>query len=70
MCRDALRGGGILFGSLLPDNQIGATVKSAFNATNTGFNVARDYLIRRTNDEKNQRKANKKATLHQEEELP
>lgn len=67
---NALRGGGILFGSILPDNQIGAILKSAFNATNTGFNVARDFIIRRTNDEKNQRKANKKATLHLEEELP
>jgi hypothetical protein len=67
---DALRGGGILFGSLLPDNQIGATVKSAFNATNTGFNVARDYLIRRTNDEKKHRKNRRRATLHEENELP
>ena len=47
---DALRGVGILFGSLLPDNYIGATFKSAFNATNTTLNVARDYHIRRTND--------------------
>ena len=67
---DALRGGGILFGSLLPDNQIGATVKSAFNATNTGFNVARDYLIRRTNDEKKHRRNKRKATLHTEQEHP
>ena len=67
---DALRGGGILFGSLLPDNQIGATVKSAFNATNTGFNVARDYLIRQTNEEKKHRKNRRRATLHTEQERP
>ena len=56
--------------TLLPDNQIGATVKSAFNATNTGFNVARDYLIRQTNDEKKHRRNKKKATLHTEREHP
>ena len=39
----ALRGGSILFGSFLPDNQ--------FGATNTTLNVARDYLIRQTNNE-------------------
>ena len=67
---DALRGGGILFGSILPDNQFGATLKSAFNATNTSLNVARDYLIRQTNDEKKQRKSTQKATLHLDSELP
>ena len=67
---NALRGGGILFGSILPDNQFGATIKSAFNATNTGFNVARDYIIRRTNDEKKHRKNRRRATLHTEQERP
>ena len=53
---NAIRGLGIAAGSLLPDNQAGATIKGGLNALNTAGNVARDYLIRRTNDTRPKRK--------------
>lgn len=53
---NAIRGLGIAAGSILPDNQAGATIKGGLNALNTAGNVARDFLIRRTNDERPKRK--------------
>lgn len=53
---NAIRGLGIAAGSILPDNQAGATIKGDLTAVNTVGNVARDYLIRRTNDARSKRK--------------
>lgn len=53
---NAIRGLGIAAGSILPDNQAGATIKGGLTAVNTAGNVARDYLIRRTNDTRPKRR--------------
>lgn len=59
MLANAIRGLGIAAGSLLTDNQSGATIKGGLNAVNTAGNVARDFLIRRANNERPKRKKRK-----------
>ncbi|MDO5449708.1 MAG: hypothetical protein Q4F30_02350 [Akkermansia sp.] len=49
---NAIRGLGIAAGSILPNNQAGATIKASLNALNTAGNITRDYLIHRTNDQR------------------
>ncbi len=55
---NALRGAGILAGTVLGDsNQAGVAVKAALNTANAVGNVARDFLIRRVNDEREEEDA-------------
>lgn len=50
---NALRGAGILAGTVLGDsNPAAVTTKAALNAANTAGNVARDFIIRQTNAER------------------
>lgn len=50
---NALRGAGILAGTVLGDSTPAAvTTKAALNTANAAGNVARDFLIRRVNDER------------------
>ena len=44
-----------------PDSKAGAAVKASLNALNTAGNITRDFLIRRTNDERPKRKHKKKS---------